>query len=344
VGFYRFLLAWCVVIEHLSGNVHFSYTGMFAVFGFYVLSGYLITRALNEVYDFAFFPFWSNRFLRIYPPYFLLLAFALAFVVGTPSAAEFFPAVWSERPTPLDWLGIVAVFPMGVAPMGWTFRPIPSIWSVGVELLNYALLYAAVARRRNAALVVAIAGVGYHVVSMWRGDDWGARYFPFYAAMLPFAVGALIYFWTRQSRVSLSTTAVLILCAPVLANMVITCFLGAIQSTIVFAILFYSNLGFQGLAVMAMALHKSRRPFIDKFFGDLSYPIFLCHWLVGYLLTIVFFPGQSRGIGQMLLTLVCATAVAYIVCKLQDQLVEPVRAQLRSRASASATPVAGLLH
>jgi hypothetical protein len=51
MGIYRHLLACCVVVEHLSGNIpSLTHTGMFAVVGFYVLSGYLITRVLNDVY------------------------------------------------------------------------------------------------------------------------------------------------------------------------------------------------------------------------------------------------------------------------------------------------------
>src|SRR5262249_31175766 len=287
MGTYRFLLALCVVIEHLSGNQNVSHAGMFAVFGFYVLSGYLITRVLNDVYHFAFVPFWSNRVLRLYPPYFLLLAIALALVLGTPGAADFFPAVWKDRPGATDWLGLIAIFPMGVAPMRWTFRPVPSIWSVGVELLNYALLYAAVARHKRIALAAAAAGAGFHVFSLWRGDDWTVRYFPFHAAALPFAAGALIHFHTRSSSQSLSRRAVLLLCAPVLVNGLVAGFMGGVQNTTLFTSLFYLNLVFQCLAVAAMALGRPPASRLDERLGDLSYPVFLSQWLVGYVLAML---------------------------------------------------------
>jgi peptidoglycan/LPS O-acetylase OafA/YrhL len=104
LGFYRFVLAAAVIVEHLAeGTRYVSHTGMFAVFGFYVLSGYLITRVLNDVYDFAFVPFWSNRFLRLYPPYFMLLGVGLVLVLGTKEAATFFPAVWKSRPETEDY-------------------------------------------------------------------------------------------------------------------------------------------------------------------------------------------------------------------------------------------------
>ena len=142
MGTYRLLLAYCVVIEHLAEGHHaVSHTGVFAVEGFYVLSGFLITKILNEVYRFEYRTFWLNRVLRLYPQYLLLLAFATFLLSISPSAATFFPEVWSKAPAIGDWFGLVLVAPMGVAPMNWQFRPVPSIWSVGVELLNYAILF-----------------------------------------------------------------------------------------------------------------------------------------------------------------------------------------------------------
>jgi peptidoglycan/LPS O-acetylase OafA/YrhL len=330
MGLYRFLLAWCVVIEHLSGDVRYlSHTGMFAVFGFYVLSGYLITRVLNDVYGFAFVPFWCNRFLRLYPPYLLLLLIGLVLVLGTPGAAQFFPAVWKVRPTITDWWGLMTIFPMGFRPMEWAFRPVPSIWSVGVEVLNYAILYAAVARHKHVAAVAAIAAGAYHLVSIWHGDDLGTRYFPFYAALLPFALGALIYFYARNFRVSLSSRAMALLCVPALANCIVAGVIGGVQDTAAFNGMFYLNLLFQCLAVTCMAWRGSPMPRTDKLFGDLSYPIFLCHWLVGYVLAMLLFHGQSRGLGLMLATLVGSTVVAYMVCLLQDALIEPLRSRVR---------------
>jgi len=53
MGAYRLLLAYCVVIEHVpDGYRALSHTGVFAVEGFYVLSGFLITKILNETYSF----------------------------------------------------------------------------------------------------------------------------------------------------------------------------------------------------------------------------------------------------------------------------------------------------
>jgi peptidoglycan/LPS O-acetylase OafA/YrhL len=208
MGIYRFLLACCVVVGHLSGNQYVSHTGMFAVFGFYVLSGYLITRVLRDAYDFDSVAFWSNRALRLFPLYAISLIAGLLLIFGARDARAFFPAVWQISPTGIDWLGVLTVFPMGLSPMDWHFRPVPSIWSVGVELLNYLMLFMFVARSRWAALLTAIIAAIYHGWSIWHGDDLASRYFPFYAALLPFALGSLIYFDSRSRKEKSVRTAV----------------------------------------------------------------------------------------------------------------------------------------
>lgn len=335
-GAYRLCLAWCVIIAHISGVSHLGHTGMYAVFGFYVLSGYLITRVLNDSYRFAFVPFWTNRFLRLYPPYFFVLAIGLVLVWGTDHAGDFLENVWRSRPELSDWIGLLTIVPLGIARETWTFRPVPSIWSVGVELINYALLFAVVARGRRFALAAAILSAGWHITSLWRGEAWPARYFPFYAALLPFAIGALIFFHTKPLTLRLPGRVAALACLPALANAIVMGLLGFPQPPIVFNVFFYLNLVFQGLAVTALCLVQapsSRR--IDTLLGDLSYPVFLCHWLAAYVVALLFFPGQWRGVPLMIATLFAATAAAYVVCKCQDAVVEPLRARIRARSKAA---------
>ena len=71
IGSWRFFLAFLVVISHLWKDM-IGGPAAYAVWGFYVLSGYLMTLVLNEKYGpsinglkrYAY-----NRFLRIYPLY-----------------------------------------------------------------------------------------------------------------------------------------------------------------------------------------------------------------------------------------------------------------------------------
>jgi peptidoglycan/LPS O-acetylase OafA/YrhL len=330
MGTYRLLLAYCVVIEHVAtGHQALSHTGMFAVEGFYVLSGFLITKILNEVYHFEWQSFWINRFLRLYPQYLLLLAFGSLLLAVSPSTAAFFPAVWSKPPDFEDWLGLLLVAPMGVAPMTWQFRPVPSIWSVAVELLNYAILFLVTAR--SAAPPIAMTGlaVAFHLFGLWYGLDLAQRYFPFYAALLPFSVGALLYFILKRYPLNLSRGGRVLFCLPALINLVVAGVLGGTRATYVFEGQFYLNIGLQALAIAALAnITPERGAPLDKLLGNLSYPVFLSHWLVAYLLYITLIGGEPRGIVLMLATLAGATVAAYALCSFQS-LIEPLRNRIR---------------
>jgi peptidoglycan/LPS O-acetylase OafA/YrhL len=82
LGSFRLLLALLVVMAHLAeGTTFVSHMGVFAVFGFYVISGYLMTLVLHEVYHFDFSSFWANRFLRLFPTYYLVALASLLVVI-----------------------------------------------------------------------------------------------------------------------------------------------------------------------------------------------------------------------------------------------------------------------
>jgi peptidoglycan/LPS O-acetylase OafA/YrhL len=334
MGIYRLILAYCVVIEHVAdGHRAISHTGVFAVEGFYVLSGFLITKILNENYHFEWKTFWFNRFLRLYPQYLLLLAFATLLIRLSPTTGSFFPEVWSKVPDVGDWFGLLLIAPMGVSPMTWQFRPVPSIWSVGVELLNYGILFLVSARSVSLAVVVTTLAIAFHVLGLWYGLGLGPRYFPFYAALLPFSLGASVYFILKRHPLSLSPLSAVLFCVPALLNCLLAAILGGVRETYVFEAQFYINIGLQGLAVAALASMTAKSSArLDKLLGDLSYPVFLSHWLVAYLLYMTLFGDERRGISLMFATLVGATVAAFALCSVQS-LIEPLRSRVRRRAA-----------
>jgi hypothetical protein len=62
-------------------------------------------------------------------------------------------------------------------------------------------------------------------------------------------------------------------------------------------------------------------------------PVFLGHWLVGYVIAALFFPDLSLGLGLMIATLLGSTAFAYAACRFQDALIEPLRSAIRTKAA-----------
>jgi len=89
LGIFRYILALMVTLSHLWTGLA-GWSGVGAVFGFYVISGYLMTSVLNQSYGFTpqgLGRYALNRFLRIFPTYWFVLLFAVIVVATIPSGA-----------------------------------------------------------------------------------------------------------------------------------------------------------------------------------------------------------------------------------------------------------------
>ena len=89
-GFFRYSLAHLVVLGHLWGQLwehKIAHPGVYAVFSFYLLSGYLMALTLTRTYAFDLrgtARFFGNRALRIYPPYLALVACTSLVLIYAP--------------------------------------------------------------------------------------------------------------------------------------------------------------------------------------------------------------------------------------------------------------------
>ena len=145
LGGLRFVLALLVVIAHLSGTRDWQHIGSYAVFGFYLLSGYLMTMVLHEVYAFRFTTFASTRALRLFPIYFVVAAATLLIILPQQPEAIAYHKAFGIRTDALDIAGNLLIAPFELYDR--SFRLVPPAWSIGVEIINYALLWLFVARR-----------------------------------------------------------------------------------------------------------------------------------------------------------------------------------------------------
>lgn len=336
MGLFRVVLASFVVIAHLSeGLAATSHLGVFAVTGFYVLSGYLITRVLQDVYRFDGWSFWTNRVLKLFPVYYIGCVFALSLIASFPvKTATFLPSVWAAHPKHADWLAVATIVPMGLG--GYTFRPVPSIWSVGVELINYALLFVFTARRASFAAVTLVAALALHALSLANGEPWSLRYAPAPAAALPFAIGALIYFGLRSRPAAMRRGVVAGAAMAWFAVLVAVGVTGGIRPTAGFDVGFYANMLAVSALVVALAAGQVRRQAgiwseVDRQFGALAYPMFVMHWIVGFVISQSMFGGETRGLGLAFVTLAATVALSRGLCHLQDAIIEPLRDRIRGR-------------
>lgn len=273
-GCYRFLLASVVVVRHLGGFLPES--GGYAVFSFYLLSGYLMALILNKTYGFSargITRFLANRFLRIYPSYYLVLFVALPIVIFIPQApfvntALRLPAGWME------WTHNLVIFGL----MNDRGRLVPPAWSLYIELVYYIAMPLLLARNRRNTCLWFGASLLYTIYLLASAASFHDRYYPPLAASLPFSLGALVYYFGDRLQMR-SPWHTLLAPTLYLANLVLSPYLW--RDPLDARLGFYVQLLLAAYwtAVLARTRNPSARfRQADRFLGNLAYPVFLCHY------------------------------------------------------------------
>jgi peptidoglycan/LPS O-acetylase OafA/YrhL len=336
LGITRFYLALAVVVTHLYGG----WGGVLAVYCFYILSGFLITRVLHETYRFSFARFALNRFLRLFPMYFLVAGATAVMLLIIPDLRTG-AWLWSGS----AWDGMANLFLLPMAFLGPAeFRLVPPTWSVGVELANYFLLWVLLARRSQTALIGLALGLAAHFLTWWLRMPWVYRYGPIYASVLPFALGALAYFACtglfcrlksnsdieHSRRWFFAAIAMMFLVFILIARFQFTSHV----ETQVFPWYFY---GVQ-LAIFIGIITNERYTLvskdnvslrkIDRVLGDLAYPVFLVHILIGRLVGHVL--DLKAGLTLLLVSLPLILMASVALAKMQDRWVEQFRNRVRA--------------
>jgi peptidoglycan/LPS O-acetylase OafA/YrhL len=298
--------------------------------GFFVISGLMMTAALNEVYGFDGLRFWTNRALRLLPPYYFVCALTLIAIAIAPDQAAEYLKFWRRLPDANDLLINLAVLPLQL-PYG-SFRFIPPFWSVAIEIDMYLLLFLVVSRQMSWALIALVAGLTYQLVCVYDALNWGLTYFTAPSAVFPFAVGAVLYFLRRRGGWVATPLAAGCAFAAWLANMLAggslfpTSYIfgwGYLVDTVCFGVVVS---GLSGISIHRFGPLAER---IDRMLGEWSYFAFLVHWLAGFLVAGVLFDGEWRGwtllLGVTPLVLVASAAFA----RLNRRFVEPLRSRVR---------------
>ncbi|WP_142122403.1 acyltransferase family protein [Arthrobacter sp. SLBN-122] len=224
----RLLLAWLVIVSHstaLGGygdelRVGGETLGGWAVFGFFGISGYLITRSrvgAKRVSD-----YYRARTLRIFPGYvvcLLVVAFAIAplsHLFGSTGRYELLDAVsWSIRNLPLylpfiNQPGISDTLAGGVPfPNTWN----GALWTIGYEFFCYLAIgiLVSVAKRRHLGPILIACFASLTAVRLLAAVQIIALP-QMLAGVIPlgisFSAGALLFIYAQRVRLSNVTAAI----------------------------------------------------------------------------------------------------------------------------------------
>jgi peptidoglycan/LPS O-acetylase OafA/YrhL len=330
----RYVLAALVAQTHLWPHGT-DWTGQIAVFAFYTLSGYLMTRILNERYGFTrsgMAAFALNRVLRLWPAYLAIMALALVALHFLPLENFFFlirtPTTVADVVTNVTIIGQVGFDFLQWLPLA---KPLVTSWSLSIEICSYLLL--SVYFARSPARLWGFAGLG--VIAMTISTAWcligpdPAAYGPYclqnrygvvQAGFVPFALGGLYYF--RRKAVAMQ------LVQHRLASVLSVA--GAIAAIYSNNFLQATLAPFIGIPVMLILLSSvaARLPptsFAD-FLGRASYHLFIAHMPVAAVLfTALHFPPNSLPI--YVGTALIALAISSVLVPL-ERWINDVRQQI----------------
>jgi peptidoglycan/LPS O-acetylase OafA/YrhL len=364
MGLIRLLLALAVVLVHspfppwsrspmVGGNI--------AVEAFFLISGFYMELVLTTRYRDASgrpatLPFWVSRALRLYPVYWIMAGAMLAFVLLTR------PGAWQEAmhafgPAGAVYLSVTNVIILGQDLTFWIghsaaglhltanavaephpvlmqFLLVPPAWTLSLELMFYLMVPFLTRLSSTALVTLAAASAAARVVAyLWFGLYEQAFLYQFFPFELMFFLMGMLACRMYHSGFVLGRKAAFVLYACFLAYLIGLRFIPRphiIEKAAFDAALF----GLMFLALPSIfTLCKDWHA--DRLIGELSYPIYLCHvpvyWVMAWVLAE---PGHEAA--KQALAMVSILLVATFLYWAVDRPLDAFRHGLASRRSRGA--------
>jgi peptidoglycan/LPS O-acetylase OafA/YrhL len=303
VGAFRLLLAVLVAVSHMGKTFAGLNPGVVAVISFLIISGFVMTSLIERNYrslgDVGLF--YLDRALRLFPQflcYFVASCLVIHFLLpGTPQAAEL---------TLKTILSSVLMLPLGFYMFGIGGTEIlPPAWSLGLEMSFYLVIpFLLILRMRGVAFAVSVGVFLLACLGYINTDIYGYRLLP--GVLFMFLCGSYLYQPKVKSSLLIAGTAV------AAGLMFIAIMIGWIERRPFNAEV---TLGIALGIPMVFLLSKFRFHRIDELLGNISYGVFLNHFVVMYLLR-GFWPVayDAYVVGAvLLLSLLCSGLTYYCV-------------------------------
>lgn len=318
MGIFRFFLALQVVLTHryiLSGLNLLG--GEVEVQSFYVISGFYMALVLNKKYHGkgSYKPYIINRFLRLAPAYWVILFIAV--IISPAVVHRWLNHFGGLHITTQLYLVFTSIFLFGQdlilflrfnpangmmefarhfnetlpdMPAAWRFLFNAPSWSLGLQLSFYLIAPFIVRKKTWLITTIMAASFGLRIYLSYYGyndSNWKYRFFPTELAV--FLIGALSYkiyrdldkikslleatTWGRTLYPKIPYIAVSALCAVLISFQYLPRYMiyNLIESQWFYLLMVCWTIPFIFL------LTKNNKT--DRFLGELSYPVYLIHWV-----------------------------------------------------------------
>jgi peptidoglycan/LPS O-acetylase OafA/YrhL len=319
LGSFRLLLALLVALSHAGLRMDGLNPGVSAVVGFYLVSGYVMTGLLRRHYPtLALAPrFYLDRALRLYPQYLAIAALTLLWFAATDARNDFL----RHAPDALDLLNNLLIAPLNYLYASHdAYALIPPAWSLGAEVQFYLLFPLILLARAGRPLLLALSLLLY-LAAAWGllpTEPYGYRFLP--GVLFIFLLGSWLYDLHAADR---RPAAVALTVATLLGSALLALLLqqnGSLHAPYNRETLLGLALGLPALALLG----PLKRQIWDEALGDLSYGVFLVHFLI--LWTVIDPQGNAQKIG---LYLALSCLAAFIAQRLIEKPALALRHRLR---------------
>ncbi len=310
LGTLRLILALAVAASHAGFYPGGLNPGVAAVVGFYLISGYVMTGLQQRHYPGpAHAPgFYADRLIRILPQYFFYATLTLFWQLSTQTTTLFLQAA----PTTIELINNLLIVPLNYYMINNAdrFTLIPPAWSLAAEIQFYLIapLLLLWPRRLIATSVFSLSILVLAFTARIDSDWYGYRLLP--GVLFFFILGALLQHLHRAGR---QATAMLLVIGTLLVAMLSAYTLR--QNQLLYRP--YNQEILIGLCLALPLLHalglcKRRR--WDDLLGDLSYGVFLNHFLI---LWLIYPKGVSKL--EFFVFLACSITLSFVTQRSIEQ-------------------------
>jgi peptidoglycan/LPS O-acetylase OafA/YrhL len=337
-GTFRFGLALLVLVQHALHLLpepsraflfHMGF-GIIAVATFFAISGFIVAEAGTTFYDGRPRAFLLNRVLRLVPPYFAALILAIVGQTYLYSTGKLVPWDYPLSGSPLQpfvlFTGIFDIFP-GFQPRyisGQDFQFIPVAWTLRVEFAFYLAACAgfiAMSKRScirsHAPYIIFGTGYALYFVFWFSPQHWPQQF-----GTIPYFIFGICLFqlWRNRTKFNIANLVLAGGCAligfPFWKQRGDPILLYQMPLLIILFFIF--------IILAFIPQIKQHWKQFDKALGDLSYPLYLNHYIVLFLLS-------SLVQNYSLPLYITGIALSLLLAVIMHQLVEAPMRQLRDK-------------
>lgn len=278
-GTLRFFLAITVALSHFGVTIYSYNPGVISVVVFYLLAGMVAYKLNSRNYPNKPLLYYKDRIKRIFPLYYASLIFA--FCVYLLGAKSYFI---SASPSIIEFLSNIFVIPLSYYMYSGIdkFTLLPPVWSLGVELQFYLIAPFVLMNKKILYVLLIFSLLIYSLSSIGflNTDYYGYRLLV--GVLFIFLLGVLLQKTIEGNNLSknfLLLVYVFILC------LTFYVYFTEYRKPYNYETLYAIIGGIPLLYLLSMIKNASYKK-IDTYLGNISYPIFLLHFPVLWLLEV----------------------------------------------------------